>query len=139
MLLELFKNHKFSFHQNSKKMRFTILLAILGCLFIGLQQAEACPLCTTSNACDTSVYSPDFIGILGTAQGRVWVICCDTPIKVIVKKGDVKVGEKTMKKSDKPWDLNEDFTSGITYKVEAYHVNNNDRVEIKFVEVKRDQ
>jgi len=94
-----------------------ITLIILACLLLGTE-LTACPLCTNTSICGT--YD---IGILGTAQGRVWVICdCDTPVKVIVKKGNVVIDSKTLTKHGEKWELNEDISSG-TYTIEAHHDN----------------
>lgn len=126
-MFETLKNHKFLnlFNQNLNKMRLTIFLAFLGCLFIGLQQAEACPLCTASDTCETNACTSPDIGIVDTAQGRIWVVCnCNTPVTVVVKKGDEEIDRKKLTKDSPKWNLSEDkdVSAGI-YTIEAYHGN----------------
>lgn len=138
-MFETLKNHKFLnlFNQNLKKMRFTILC----CLFIiGLQQAEACPLCTTSNTCETNACASPDIGIVDTAQGRVWVVCnCNTPVTVVVKEGNVEISRKEMTKRSPKWNLSkdDDILAG-TYTIEAYH-NNDDKPKQKIKNVRVDK
>jgi len=123
-MLQKFRNHKLSFNQTFKIMR-AVLSLILICLLSGIELA-ACPLCTSTSTCETSVCNPLDIGIIDTAQGLVWVVCdCNTPVKIVVKKGDEEIETKTLTKHSDKWELSKDVSAGI-YTIEAYHDNDDE-------------